>query len=335
MRSAGLLERIAHLAGQARRRPFVIGGIALAVVAAVIVPPSLRDGRMGPPARIFKAQGCSEAPAIDVAPSTSGKAWTSLVVPATEPCATLGATDANRAGVALTTSFVLTSSEAITAASVQERLTVQPATPFDVKQVTSTRLQITPRSKLLPGIVYRVALLDPTGTRPVTRWAFQTRSPLRVVQTLPRDESTDIPLNIGIELTFSHDGVEGAEDRFSISPKTAGRFEVHKRVFVFVPDELRPRTLYTVTLKPGVRVAGSDESMRQPFTFRFETGSSERSGETPGEPAIQFGRATWESATAEPPVVSLFVTSEKKPPSTLPFTVYRFKDVRSFLSSLD
>ena len=336
MHSDGTIHRITRLIGTGRRRTVLIGIVSLAVVAAVVVPLSLRDGRSAPPAKIFKSQGCSDAPTIDALPAArSDGAWTDLVVPEAEPCATLGATEADRAGISLTTAFVLTASEAISPTSVHQRLVVEPGTPFDVKQEAATRFRITPKAPLSPGAVYRVALFDPSGTRPVTRWAFQTKSPLRVVQTLPRNEATEIPLNIGVELTFSHDDVEGVQERFSISPKTEGRFEVHNRVVVFVPDVLRPRTLYTVTLKPGARVAGSKEMLRQPFTFRFETGSTDRSGETPGDPAVQFGRGTWESATSEPPVVSLFLTGDGKPPTTLPFKVYRFGSVRAFVDSLD
>jgi hypothetical protein len=157
------------------------------------------------------------------------------------------------------------------------------------------------------------------------------------VQTLPRNESTDVPLNIGIELTFSHDGVAGVEDRFAISPSTPGRFETHKRVVVFVPKALKPRTLYTVTLRPGATIEGSKQRIDQPFTFRFETGTDERSGDTPTDPLLQFGRAVWESATTEAPVVSLFFMPSENDPilESIRFTVYRFPGVADFLKSLD
>ena len=57
-----------------------------------------------------------------------------------------------------------------------------------------------------------------------------------------------------------------------------------KRVVVFVPKELQANTLYTVTLKPGVTVPDSELEMTADFRFQFETGSEERTGETPGEP---------------------------------------------------
>lgn len=316
------------------KRP-LIGAVVIALTAAIVVPLSLRDDRPTRAADIFHAEGCNSAPAIDAPPQAKSEgAWAKLALPKLEPCATLAPTDADGAGVALTSSFVLAATEEISVESVTERLQTEPKTAFTVKQETATQLKLTPKSPLTPGAVYRVALLDAPDGRPVTRWAFQTKSPLRVVQTLPANASTDAPLNVGIELTFSHDNVTGVEERFTISPKTEGRFETHKRVVVFVPRELRKGTLYTVTLKPGVGIEGSKEKTTEPYTFRFETGHGERDGSTPGEPAFQFSRAVWESATKEAPVVSMFYGRSGKLPGSLPFTVYRFDDVDDFLASL-
>ena len=92
-----------------------------------------------------------------------------------------------------------------------------------------------------------------------------------MVTTLPGDRSSDVPVSTGIELTFDQDGVIDAASHFAIEPKIEGRFETHGRTLVFVPGKLEPATLYTVTLRAGVGVAGSDVRLEEDVRLRFET----------------------------------------------------------------
>jgi hypothetical protein len=88
-----------------------------------------------------------------------------------------------------------------------------------------------------------------------------------VVQTLPRDQATDVPLDTGIELTFSHEGVSGAESYFRIEPPVkVGSRPTSARWFV--PRQLPAvATLYSVTLGAGVGVEGSDQTLAEtPFS---------------------------------------------------------------------
>ena len=100
------------------------------------------------------------------------------------------------------------------------------------------------------------------------------RAPLRVVATVPNDQRTFVPLNTGIEVTFNNDDVVDPQANFSITPAVQGRFEQHKRTLVFVPSALEPLTLYTVTVKAGLTVKGSDAKLEQPVTFQFETATA-------------------------------------------------------------
>jgi alpha-2-macroglobulin len=320
------------------RTKIVAGGLGLVALATAIAVPVVVLGGPGvSPADIFHAEACDRPPAIDppvlsTAPGGGGR----LAMPAARSCAQLTPVKRDAAGIAINTDFIFTASQAISAVLLEQQLVSTPPVPLSISPETATRLRVSPRFPLARGTVYRFEFLDGPGGRPIERWAFQTQSPLRVVQTLPRDGSTDVPINSGVELTFSHDGVTGVEDRFDITPDTPGRFEIHKRVVVFVPKQLKGRTLYTIALRPGVSIDGSKERIDRPWSFRFETGVDERSGATPEDPLLQFGRGVWESATREAPVVSLFFANAT--PSTLPtvpFTVYRFRDVDAFLSSLD
>ena len=131
-------------------------------------------------------------------------------------------------------------------------------------------VRLTPDAPLTPGTVYRFALPDPDG-RTLDSWAFQAAQPLSVIETLPEDHESGGPLDSGIEITFDQDGVTDAASHVTISPKSAGRFEQHGRVLVFVPDRLKPRTVYTVTVAKGVTAPHRANRHAHDVRFQFET----------------------------------------------------------------
>jgi hypothetical protein len=357
-RPPGLVYRLRRWLSGGRRRQILAGVLSLAtaaVVAAAVYLITQGGGGgeviVGPPTPGVSV--CDTPMVIESPAAAPSGDWQSLTLPPIDDCFRLTATNSDAAGVALDSSFVLEAREAVGRASLASRLQVEPDLEFEIAAIDDSqasarpgalaaagaRYRIQPKVPLSEDTVYRFNLLNEAGGLPIHTWAFQTERPLRVVQTLPADQSADVPLNIGIELTFSHDGVTGVQENFHIEPAVQGRFETHKRTVVFVPVELQPETLYTVTLGTGVGIAGSDQTLAQDFTFRFETGSEARTGETPGAPpALQFSRRVWESATAEAPALGLFRgwgEPDSTTPATLPFAVYRFPDVEAFLGSLD
>jgi alpha-2-macroglobulin len=254
-----------------------------------------------------------------------------------QECYTLAPSKKDASGIAADSTFVLTSNVRLGAAALGKILTVNPAVSLRVtaiKEGASSTYRIQPKGRLAPNTVYRFRLLDAPNGHVARSWAFQTQAKLRVVQTLPANQATDVPLNVGIELTFSEDGVTGVESRFKIAPATPGRFEVHKRTVVFVPKSLKPATIYTVTLQPGAAVRGSSSRIETPVVFRFETGVTGRSGQAPGGPAVDFSRNVWESATSREPVLSLFNGGGGTPPKSLRVNVYRLNDANAWVSSL-
>ena len=357
-RPPGLVYRLRRWLSSGRRRQILAGALSLATAAAVAAAVYLitqggggGEVIVGPPTP--GASVCDAPTVIEPPAAAPSDYWQSLTLPPINDCFRLTATNSDAAGVALDSAFVLEAREPVDRASLASRLQVEPDLEFEIVAIgdsevsahpgalaaAGARYRIQPEAPLSEDTVYRFSLLSEPGGLPISTWAFQTERPLRVVQTLPADQSTDVPLNIGIELTFSHDGVTGVQETFRIEPAVQGRFETHKRVVVFVPVELQPETLYTVTLGTGVGIAGSDQTLAEEFTFQFETGSEGRTGETPGAPpTLQFSRRVWESATSEAPALGLFrgrgATDSTTPP-TLPFAVYGFQDVDAFLGSLD
>ena len=149
-----------------------------------------------------------------------------------------------------------------------------------------------------------------------------------MVRTLPRDKGTSVPVNSGIEITFSHSGIENAEECFEISPKVEGRFEWNKKTLVFVPERLEHGTIYTVTIKKGVRVTGSDETLQDDYTFKFQT---ERPPTT--KKYFDFSQGFYNFLPGTVPALEVY-TMQEMAGSEVPVEIYRFPDAESFLDAV-
>jgi alpha-2-macroglobulin len=248
------------------------------------------------------------------------------------PTAALTARGAQGVVVPLDASFRLASLNATPASRLAARLTVEPAFVFSVKADAADRAAIiTPASRLVAGTVYRFALSGASGEL-LDTWAFQARQPLRVVGTLPGHQTTDVPINTGIEVTFDQDGVADAGSHFTIKPATAGRFEQHGRTLAFIPNRpLSPATIYSVTVTRGVTNAGTSEATIVDTRFQFETAAIT-------EPTVSmnftFQDALVESSTADRPAIGLWgYVEEGKSPKTTPIQVYRFANLDAAITA--
>lgn len=292
--------------------------------------------------------------------------WQPLSVPDHEPCFRLTATAGDPIAVDPATSFVLESVDELETDKLQEVLLVEPPIAYSVDkgQVGKTDdgltgriaaslglfrepsvaaaaephiYTITPREPLEQGQSYRFTLVPgPEGLSAGT-WGFQADSPLRVVQTVPENETAGTPLDTGIELTFSHSGVIADEESITVEPPIEFELEASGRTVVLVPASLEPLTLYTVRVADRIGVAGSDKTLSEPFTLQFETeasraGEGELSGAT-----IRFSRLTWEVPTEEAPLMSLYGVGEpmESGGDTVAVAAYRFDDAAAFIASLD
>ncbi|MDH5244501.1 MAG: Ig-like domain-containing protein, partial [Chloroflexota bacterium] len=148
---------------------------------------------------------------------------------------------------------------------------------------------------------------------------------LRIVGSIPGDQTDGVPRNTGIEVTFDQAGVTAAamQDHFSISPKASGRFEVHGRTVAFVPAKpLKARTVYTVTVTKGVPLSGTGQSLGADYRFQFET-----KGTGPEVGLRPFDLLT-DTAVRDAPVVLAYFWDDKDDgktaiPKTVPVTVHR------------
>jgi len=308
----------------ARRRSRTAVGLLLCLLislAAVVSICGLRSGGQPQEAAVWPAP--TETPEEE---------WTKLdLPPESELPASLAASKVDAAGVDTGSDFVLKASIDIEESTLREGLRVEPAVALAIEKTGEREFHLVPEQPLKEETLYRFQLTLPqAGEGALSRsWAFQTRTPLRVVQTLPRHAAGGVPLNTGIELTFSHEGVENLDPFFEMTPPTAGRFEIHKRVAVFVPESLQPNTVYTVTVRKGLAVSGSGLTLADDFSFQFETGKAGRTGETPLPSPIGFWRKVNESSSTEAPALSLTSGATE-----LSFAVYRYPGLEPFAAAL-
>ncbi len=187
---------------------------------------------------------------------------------------TLAPESAGAMGVAPDSAFLLTAREPVQAEDVRARLAVRGADEPLVTQVDAHRVRIAFADPLPERAV--VAFQLAAETRPYA-WAFQTAEPLRVVSTLPGPQAVRVPVNTGIEVALNTDVVslDAFQAAFSIEPAVAGRFEQHRRTFVFVPNRpLEAATAYTVTIS-GRLSADAAPGEGEDYAFAFETAATE------------------------------------------------------------
>lgn len=325
--------------GNSIARRHVAAAAVLVASMAIVVGVLLTSGTTGPSASPSGSQGtpggtAATAGATGVAtasPSGPGAtlppdaAWAPLEIAPLVTVADLRADRADVAGVQLDSSFTLTSRSGADPRALAARLEAEPPvamTVVDAAGAGSVRLR--PTGPLAAGRTYRFTLRAEDGSV-AGSWAFQSRSPLHVVSVLPGNATTGVPVRTGIEVTFDQDGAADMAPYFTISPAVQGRFERHGRTQVFVPTGLRAATVYTVKVRHGLPVSGTELSLERDVTFRFETAGPSQA------PAVhfRFGRAVMEASPTDRPIVALVVSTPDedasvKPPTSVQVRVYRF-----------
>jgi uncharacterized protein YfaS (alpha-2-macroglobulin family) len=264
---------------------------------------------------------------------TTFTAWSPVRQGTVAPVAELSATLSSPAGVATDTAFVLRGRSS-SAVELARRLSVTPTLDLRTEPGPDAgSLTLRPAAPLEPGAQYRFELRLADGST-AGSWAFQAQSPPRVATTLPDDGAINVPTDSGIELTFDQDGVGDGRPFFSIAPAVAGSFERHGRTLVFVPDRLAAKTVYTVTLRRGVPLAGTTLTTESDLRVQFETGAG---GAAPA-PRVELtiGRAVLETSPREAPVVgiSMYTPEGTTRPSRLTVGVDRLPSLDAALQVL-
>lgn len=186
------------------------------------------------------------------------------------------ATSGDELAVDSTTEFIVKSKTALTRDALLPHLHLLPETPFDLKQVSDYEFRVTPHGTLKEKQVYNIkidAAYNDENNVAVERdfsFAFQVKNQFKLLSSIPGTQQTGVPLNTGIELTFSSENFSDSQKYISIEPKVDGKWEVHGRTLVFVPKALKASTVYTVTVNKSLPVKGT-EPLSQDLVVQFET----------------------------------------------------------------
>lgn len=170
-------------------------------------------------------------------------------------------------GVDLSSGFKILCDNSMAQSALENTLSVSPQESYSIEKVSTGEFHIRFDRDLKPDSIYRFSFDD--GNR---SWAFQTKKAFSLSRTMPRDKSTYVPTDTGIELTFSHEEIKNLEEHFEISPPVKGHFIYHHKTAIFMPEkELEPGTIYTVTVKKGLELKGSSDVLEGDHSFTFET----------------------------------------------------------------
>src|SRR3989344_3128861 len=241
----------------------------------------------------------------------------------------LKATIADAAGIDPATAFLLTSKEKLGKDQVQNFIRFTPEIEFSVDDsLGGTTFEIKPNAKLSENSVYQIVVEAGDIADRDYSWAFQVKAPFQILGTLPRNKGTSVPINTGIEMTFNRENVLNPEASFSVEPSVQGRFEIHRDVLVFVPSQpLQAETVYTATVRKGLRINGSDDELSEDYIFRFET---EEKG-APSKPTyFSFSREFWEVPSDKEPAFEVY--ADNVPDNKVPIAIYQFDNVNDFVS---
>ncbi|HEX5828954.1 MAG TPA: Ig-like domain-containing protein, partial [Candidatus Limnocylindrales bacterium] len=295
-------------------------GMAASMAGLPPAPTLSADGSSGPggsalPGATSPVEGgtgsspASSLPASSSPPATSSPApsappegWTALELPPLPRVARLEPTRSVPAGVLADTAFRLTALDGSDPAALARTLVADPPLELRVSRSDATVAVVEPAAPLRAGTRYELALRDPDGTVRGA-WSVQAVQPLSVVATVPRDESTRVPLDTGIEVTFDQDGVALGDARkfISIAPPVEGTWVQEGRTVAFVPAAALPTgTLYTVTVRHGLPLAGTSMTLEQDVIVRFETDD-----EAAPNTWVTLRRGLYDTGTAEGAVIGV------------------------------
>ncbi|MDP3954353.1 MAG: Ig-like domain-containing protein, partial [bacterium] len=232
------------------------------------------------------------------------------------------------AGISPDSVFTLRSTADLDESVVKDYLKVEPNVEFDVDKKDIGVFEIKPKEKLPENKIFALMIdAGPIADKPFS-WAYQVKAPFQVISTLPRDKATSVPLNSGVEIVLNRENFSNLENYFEINPRVSGRFEVHRSTVAFVPtQQLEPETVYTVTVKRGVSVQGSNDVLNEDRVFRFETAP-----DYDVYSYFDFGRTFWEFKQDIEPAFEINYYQMWNV-SNLPTKVYRFNNAEEFINA--
>ncbi|MCD7989971.1 MAG: Ig-like domain-containing protein, partial [Klebsiella quasipneumoniae] len=235
----------------------------------------------------------------------------------------LTSTSTGTSGVNVASTFQLTTPEDYEPEDIGARLTLDGQPAPTVEKTSSRTFLITPAQQLSANTLYTFRLAREDAAE--LTWVFQTAKKFAVTSVFPSNQATNVPINSGIEITFSTEGYGEINSYFSISPAVKGKFEYHKNTAVFVPKALEYETMYTVTLQGGITRDGTEETITEDTVFSFETQAEQETDTVHSWEMLRFPSSYADFGTTQPPSMYLYAYDSEHSQMDIKINVYQFK----------
>jgi hypothetical protein len=238
-------------------------------------------------------------------------------------------------GVEPSSVYILTSKESMNTDTLKEQLRISPETDFALEKKDDGQWELRLAKQPAPNTLVHIALAatqmnaDGKEERKNYEWAFQVKDSFKIFNALPRDMATGVPLNTGIEITFSHENFSNYEEYIEMNPRIPGRFEKHGRTLAFVPERLDPGTVYHIRVKKGLPLSGSEETLKEDYVFAFETQTETVYSDSPW---IKTFQKIQDVNTFDPPLIQLSARNLKE--NIVHVTVYPLEGEADYLNIL-
>ncbi len=229
--------------------------------------------------------------------------------------------------------YLLKSKEKLELTSLKKNLKISPKTDYDLKKISDQEWEIIPKKIMEPGTIIKFSLPVIVQGKSDQKeknysWAFQVKNDFKVINSIPRNQSAYVPINTGIEITFSHENYNDFEKYFEISPKIEGHFEKHRRTMVFVPkNNLEYGTVYTIKIKKGLGIKNSDNKLKKDYIFSFETDPKNQDYNS-----IYLWDTLIQTDSSQSPVIKVSVREIAKN-NTFKTNLYKFNNWQDFFKS--
>ena len=100
--------------------------------------------------------------------------------------------------------------------------------------------------------------------------------------------------------------------------------------------ELKPGTIYTITIRKGLPLKGTDLVLSENYAFSFETAPEQDPGRNEQKGTLSFHNLMMEFGTQNAPVIPLSIYSANNVDreAVVKTTVYQFKNTQAFIDAL-
>ncbi|HAU07788.1 MAG: Large extracellular alpha-helical protein [Candidatus Yanofskybacteria bacterium GW2011_GWF1_44_227] len=247
----------------------------------------------------------------------------------------LSANISDATGIRPDATFILESTEDLSAKSIKKYLVTSSNIEVDVDKIGVGKYEIKPTAELATNKIFTISIDKGPVALKSYSWAYQVKAPFSVVGTIPRDKSTRNPVKTGIEVKFNREKIKDPNQNFDIFPKVEGKFEFNKDKLVFAPaKDLAYSTVYTVTIKKGLSVEGSDDALLVDKIFSFETEAKSDVSNNYGDRYgyLGFGKTFWEFRPDTEPTFTTYNSSQSES-NKFDVKIYRFTSAKEYMDA--